>query len=308
MMKQARLLTSLLIILATVFSLSGIAEAASWHSFSGCAFNIWGADGSYPWQTGCNSSNPFEILYWDGSTWKDTNGAAQALTGSALGGGQWNYPYMVGTNSHPYFGDPGGSDIDSDACHNDGVTWTENANIDAHIMSSSYYTPDYVVSNTVKGGGFAFYYDDSSGNWHEMTGDGLDISVAPDGGTLFMEGQAFGIQQWTGSATDPGSGGSWTQILDPGKPSCTLCGAVQVAAAPAGGTYSVYIVDSNSPAHVWGYNGSSWTDISGSTADFEYGGCICDGSSCNCSNQWLSSAVDGSVFAIDETQGIWHYY
>jgi hypothetical protein len=272
-----------------VFALAPVAAAKSFHKLSStCARSIAAAEGTSPWVISCalQGDGNYWADYYDSSLgeWLTTNGSGVEV-GALYETTTTNYPLIVQSSGAIYYGQPGGSDIDSSSGPT--VSWSSLGGCGTSISGAGTgveYPHPYVTGCPTGGAGNAPTYFDASGvspnDWTTFGGDGTRISVSQDDTEFWLVNSNGSIYNFTGLI---GEGGSWGSP-QPGT-------AIDVSAGS--GTESSanvppWMVDSDNNLNQW--NGSGWSSVSGGPPASR-----------------VSVGYNGTVWIIDIDRVVWYY-
>lgn len=119
-----------------------------------------------------------------------------------------------------------------------------------------------------------------TGSWNQIAGGAIDISAGADG-TVWATASSGGTWQWTGGTSSADWTANWTLV-----PGSAPGGASLLVQASGKSASDLWGVAGN--GNIWHYDGSTWTQISGSLT-------------------WVSEGSDGTVYGANSYGDTWRY-
>jgi len=119
-----------------------------------------------------------------------------------------------------------------------------------------------------------------TGAWNQIAGGAVDIAAGADG-SVWATASSGGTYQWTGGTSSTNWPTNWTLV-----PGSAPGGSSLLVQASGKSSTDLWGVASN--GNIWHYNGSSWTQVSGSL-------------------KWVSEGSDGTVYGVDSSNNTWGY-
>jgi len=118
-----------------------------------------------------------------------------------------------------------------------------------------------------------------TGSWNQIAGGGVDVAAGADGSVWATA--SGGTYKWTGGTSTTDWTVNWTLV-----PGSAPGGTALLVQASGKSSSDLWGVASN--GNVWHYDGSSWTQISGSLT-------------------WVSEGSDGTTYGVDSSNNTWRY-